>query len=565
MDREEQRNKGIFYTPKPVSRFMIRSILGELLKKVSKSQESIKILDPTCGEGVFLSSTLQIFFDSREELENTGDFKFHIFGLDIDEGAIDRASKTLTSLVEGKNERENRVELHLHVKNALTCNWDGYYNGFDLIIGNPPYIPWYNIPYEEREIFETGTFQDITYSCRPSHNDSQPNYYLFFLVLANNLLSDDGIVSFLLPQEWLYHAKACDFRNYLLEHFREIHVLEFDPSIKIFDKPGENVGTNTLILTLFKKGKKEFHHEFIKDLNVKENFEFLRKKRNDNVIHKDFTDLLDREWIFVPQWKLEIQNQIHSQDVIPFTDSNYFEVKGGFQPPITQAKLFEITKEKLVELNDLEKNLVFPLVLQAGEIERYKILDNPESFWIVANEIENEINFKEKCPNLHEILSDRLDTTKKAWWHFPNVRNFSLIQATSEKLLSPRTANRPSFALDVSRSVFKGTNTMIISKVLPAKYVLAILNSSLSSFWYDAFGFDYHGGKTKKYEPSKAKKHLIPIKRASKEVTDELIIKVDDLLTARKSGVEDLVVVIEEEIDELVLRIYNLSGKKFLR
>jgi hypothetical protein len=55
---------------------------------------------------------------------------------------------------------------------------------------------------------------------------------------------------------------------------------------------------------------------------------------------------------------------------------------------------------------------------------------------------------------------------------------------------------------------------MIISKLIDPRFVLAILNSKLSDFLYSYFGFEYHGGKTKKYEPEKAKKFLVPIKKS---------------------------------------------------
>ena len=75
-------------------------------------------------------------------------------------------------------------------------------------------------------------------------------------------------------------------------------------------------------------------------------------------------------------------------------------------------------------------------------------------YWIILNEVETEAELRENYPNLHRILSNRLDTTFKDWWKFPNIRNYDLIRDSTIKLLCPRTAARNSFSLDEKKSVF---------------------------------------------------------------------------------------------------------------
>lgn len=565
MDRLEQRNTGAFYTPAPVARFMVARVLESISKRASFKNKVIKILDPACGDGVFLSALVEAIMMPRKKIHPPHDVVVKVFGLDIDRNAVDKAKDNLQSLLNNLDGVRDPIDLELIVGNALKDDWNENSQEFDVIIGNPPYIPWHNIPSNDRAMLESGTYLDMVFSCRPGHGDSQPNYYLFFLVLANNLLNDEGIISFILPQEWLYHEKSRDFRNYLLENFGEIHMLELHPEIKVFDNPGQPIRTNTLILTLFKKGKKMIYHEFVHKFDGKDIVEILNNREKKNLKRHDFEGFHDAAWKFLPAWKLEVKEHVQSQDVISLSNADYFEVRGGFQPPVKQAKSFEITRTDIRGLNDLERSMVFPLVFHASEITRYKVFNNPRRFWIVANEIDGPGEFEKECPVLHEILSSRLVASENHWWHFPNIRNLPLIRETDQKLLSPRTAPRPTFALDLSKSVFKGTNTMIISKILPVKYVLAILNSSLSAFWYESFGFDYHGGNAMKYEPSKAKKHLIPIKREPIPVQDELVAMVDALLSMKTRGDRDGAARLEMELDDFVLELYNMSKETFLR
>ena len=113
---------------------------------------------------------------------------------------------------------------------------------------------------------------------------------------------------------------------------------------------------------------------------------------------------------------------------------------------------------------------------------------------------------------------------------------------------------------------------MIISKQLSPYYVIGILNSELSNFWYSKFGYDYHGEKTKKYEPEKAEKYLIPIKLSSKEDYENLILRVNDIIklynelyrTHKETDkYNEIIKEIERQtvnIDVLVYKIYNIDN-----
>jgi len=148
--------------------------------------------------------------------------------------------------------------VHLFKHNALEVITDGLFSeilevgGFDIVIGNPPYIPWNRIPRADRMMLETGQFLDVKYQCRPNHADAQPNYYLFFIVVASSLVNENGVISFLLPQEWLYHERAIEFRRYLLDHFQTIDIALFPPTARIFSQKGVSAGTTSMVLTLGK-------------------------------------------------------------------------------------------------------------------------------------------------------------------------------------------------------------------------------------------------------------------------------------------------------------------------
>jgi len=113
---------------------------------------------------------------------------------------------------------------------------------------------------------------------------------------------------------------------------------------------------------------------------------------------------------------------------------------------------------------------------------------------------------------------------------------------------------------------------MIVSKVIPPTYVLAVLNSKLSDFWYTHFGYEYHSGETKKYEPEKAKTYLIPIRIPSDSQSKQLeelaekmndiqkrISELGDKRTDERTRLEEEEEKTDSEIDKLVCGIYEMT------
>ena len=166
------------------------------------------------------------------------------------------------------------------------------------------------------------------------------------------------------------------------------------------------------------------------------------------------------------------------------------------------------------------------------------------------------IKIEEKPQN--DILINTGSQDSQKWWDFPNIRNFKLIKESKKKLIAPRTAEHNSFALDESKSVFKGTNTMIVSKNIPTLYLLGILNSKLSNYWYSNYGISYHGAYMK-FEPSLVKNHSLPILFV-KEKESDIINLVKKIISCKKESKphEDYI----EQLDTLIFEMYGLTSEE---
>jgi len=138
--RQKKKNLGIFYTPEPVVD-IIFTILNiwkkdedDRLGKWAKKRHYPSIIDPACGEGIFLKKAIESGFTRP----------MYVWGIDIDPSAIDKWKEiNLFQLFNSKA----KPELHFFNQNGLLpLNGDlrfrhkkGGLKEFDAVVGNPPY------------------------------------------------------------------------------------------------------------------------------------------------------------------------------------------------------------------------------------------------------------------------------------------------------------------------------------------------------------------------------------------------------------------------------------------
>lgn len=630
---EVKKAGGVYYTPQYIVDYIVEHTLGEKIKGMTPNQISnVRVIDPACGSGSFLLRAYQYLLDYHLDYYNGLEkpprdtvyvdksgvtrltinekkriLRNNIYGVDLDTLAVEvtklslllkvledqhkdqleaqqklfheRALPNLSSNIKNGNsligsdileQQELSTE---EIKQIKPFDYEDEFpevfedGGFDIIIGNPPYVAWNII--QDRTYFEGGIYKDLKYKCRPNHEDAHPNLYMFFLVQSSIL--SKGIISFILPQEWLEHVQ--EFRDYLLKNNGYIHILNFNPEFRVFKNKEGVVGTNSLIVTIYKNNQDKFKLDEITSLNELDVVKILKNNDIEEISH-----ISKKERFYYSRWEYftditeKMLVKVETEDkFIKLTDKNYFEVFGGFQPNVSLSKEYIINN--LSELNGLEKTFVFPCIYDSGDFKRYELTNNQNNYWIVTNgHFKSEKKFKENCPNLFNYLSDNITKKVKKWWEFPNIRNMKHIEAYDEKIFHARTGLKNSFCYDDTRMVTKGTNTIIVSKILSPKYVLTILNSSLANYFYSDYGMGYHG-KTNKYEPRQVKEYMIPIKVLSEDeqkpyvdLADNMIYFIDKLnktnTPTERKLLQKQIELTDKKINEMVYELYDLTSEE---
>ena len=221
---EEYDETKSFYTPL----FLVDYILDNTLDLKLEKNNNCKILDPSCGSGVFLVESLRRIINknlkSKDKLENNELIKIvknNIYGVDKDENAIYLTILSITLTVFDylniseieKFEMPNLLGENLFIDDFFNETSDfNKLNEFDLIVGNPPwghentphlnYSDGNNIPISNKEISQS------------------------FLIRVKDFANVETKIALIIPSKTLYNITAKPFRSFFLNLFNLEKVLE---------------------------------------------------------------------------------------------------------------------------------------------------------------------------------------------------------------------------------------------------------------------------------------------------------------------------------------------------
>jgi len=191
----KQKLRGAYYTPIQLSDAMVGFFTDSEIKNV---------LEPSCGDGVFVDSIMQ-----KEILDISG---------------------TITAIEIEESEAKKVILKYHNNKNINVLNTDFFdfykknYNDvkYDLILGNPPYIRYQYLTEKQREI------QSEILTTHGMKSNKLINAWVAFLVACIHMLNDNGKIAFVIPAEILQVAYAEDLRLFLSNQLAKITLITFE-------------------------------------------------------------------------------------------------------------------------------------------------------------------------------------------------------------------------------------------------------------------------------------------------------------------------------------------------
>ncbi len=211
---QERRSRGHFSTPP----LLVERMLDACGYIPNSDLRSIRVLDPACGSGNFLTAAARRLTSSAintnvppRELASL--IQRNIWGFDPDPVSCFLAEMQLSAAVTNaintisQTNHTNTPPWHLHQADALTLPWQE--PCIDLFLANPPYLAAKNT--------------DLS-AYRSTHQHGQADSYLLFLNLGLQIVRSCGWLALVLPDPLLARANASNERARLLKAFTIHHL-----------------------------------------------------------------------------------------------------------------------------------------------------------------------------------------------------------------------------------------------------------------------------------------------------------------------------------------------------
>lgn len=141
--------------------------------------------------------------------------------------------------IRGKQDLVYKLDRALKNESRPFFLWDNYFyevyvdSGFDIVIGNPPYVRGSRI---ENKALIKKEFEEVY--------TGNADLLIYFYVLGFNLLKDKGILSYITSNKWLRAGYGEKFRKYLLENVDVLDIIDFG-GLEIFEGTGVDVNILT--------------------------------------------------------------------------------------------------------------------------------------------------------------------------------------------------------------------------------------------------------------------------------------------------------------------------------
>jgi len=488
-----EKLRGGYYTPEPIAKFICKWAIDSNTKG---------ILEPSCGDGVFLKEAVRQMAETNPNLA----IKDAIVGVELLETEAEKASIYGAKVVCG--------DFFCFYKENIAGK-----QKFDAIIGNPPFIRYQNVDADAREI----AFRFMREA--GLHPNKLTNIWLPFLVLSALALSKDGKLGMVIPAELFQVSYAGETREFLAKYFDRLTLITFQ-KIVFADIQQE------VILLL---GEKTSDSKGIQVIELKD-LDDLKKLDLSNFYNYEIKELnhSDEKWIkyFLSCEEIELMCKLRNYvDIVPTTD--LFEINVGLVSGENSFFLLNYDMVKEYQLGNATRMIIGKTEQLKGVIlseQDFKnLVDKGKKVYIFAPK---DLPFSELSKEEQEYIKhgEKLGYNRgykcrirKNWYCVP--------QSWEPDAFILRQVNRyPRIILNYANAVSTDTIHKIrfLDGVNP-EYVAAAFLNSYTLALAEVTGRSYGGGVLT-FEPSEIRKLMIPMKNA--ELLD--VKKIDQLIRNNK-------------------------------
>jgi hypothetical protein len=487
----------------------------------------ITIIDPACGSGAFLNEALNFLIAEHTYIDELqaklfGDalilsdveksiLENNLFGVDLNEESVEIAKLSLWLRTAQPNRKLNDLNNNIKCGNSLiddatiagekAFNWQKEFpqvfekGGFDVVIGNPPYVRQELLGNVQKEYFSKKYTESFNYSA---------DLYVYFYNLSMHILRKDGLLGFITPNKWMERKYGFELREYL-KSFNILQIINYG-ELRIFD----DAATEPEI-TIIKNeinSKSDIQYAMIKSLYDAQNYfydlKFYKKENLTQSIWK-FTDSIVNDILEKFNDSKITLNQYTNGGV-------YYGIKTG----LNEAFIINQTIKNQITEMDLKSDLILKKMVEGDDFKSWSLSHSGR--YMIATQY--NLDVENEYPAVYEYLNnfkDKLIKRQDKGLNYWNLRACDYYDKLEQpKLIYYHTAVKHSFYYDTD-GYYISANCYFISNA--DRYLQCVLNSKLfnfvKKFLFPAFGDSENGGRVR-LDANKMIK--LPIKEVSEEI-----------------------------------------------
>ena len=426
------------------------------------------------------------------------------------------------------------------------CSWFdpkwmfGINDGFDIVIGNPPYVQLQKDGGKLAKLYEK-----IGYSTFERTGD----IYSLFYEKGFQLLRDKGVLTFITSNKWMRTGYGESLRNYFVTKTNPLWLIDFG-GFQVFDA---TVDTNILIAEKAPFQNKVNTCVLTKDFSIENMSDYFRQHSIASSFTKD-------SWVVRDAVAQRIKQKVEAVGV-PLKDWN-INIYRGILTGYNEAFIIDsATRDKLLAASPNSADIIRP-ILRGRDIEKY--LANWAGLYIIGTFPSLNINIDEYPAIKEYLLScgfDRLKQTGDAGARKKtNNKWFETQDSISywedffrPKIMYPNMTKYMPFIYDNDGYFINDKGFIITGENLA--FLTAFFNSSLFKFCFRENFPELLGGTRELRKIFFDKIPVVKIANSEAQAFESKITEIQKLKNENKSTTH-----IEIEIDNLIFDLYKLSA-----
>ncbi len=592
---EVRKAGGVYYTPEYIVEYIVKQTVGKLIEgKTPKEIEKIKVVDPACGSGSFLIGAFQYLLDWHKNyyaknkkswtLKNSpltpqGDLTTgekrrillnNIHGVDIDVNAVEVTKLSLLlKCMEGETEASINNQLRLFNERVLPSlddniksgnslidtdfydneldfggdkkikpfHWQSAFpqvfnpstgsvtGGFDAVIGNPPYGASF-------ASIETNYFLQ-----KYKLQDYQLDSYFIFIEKSFEVLRDNGLLGFIIPNTWLLNLNTSKIRSHLFSKTEITNIVHFK-------NPVFSQAVVDTEIMIFRNTKPRKTHNIKIEIYNKQNEKVESKIKQQNWIDANGSPVNIFDNPKNHSIKIKLSSLPILDTICKITQGTKpFQVGKG-NPPQTRA----VVNEKLFVAEKKVTKLFKPL-LRGSLMNRYQINWDNNYF----------IKFGD-------------------WLAEPR---YSAEYDAKEKIIIRQTSDHLSATLDTRQFIVRDNLYTIVHKLpsINLRFILGLINSKFMNWYYQNIINPEKGEALAQVKRGHIAvlpiKTIDPKNKTDLQIHDEIVKNVDLLLKLNEelqtiklhTKIEEIkgrIERAEDNINQAVYKLYDLTKEEIL-